>query len=74
MKKIAIFNQKGGVGKTTTAISLSYAFSQNGFKVLLIDLDPQANATLGLGVQEDATRSIYSVLMVLRQTQAARCR
>lgn len=63
MKTIAIFNQKGGVGKTTTAISLAYAFRNMGFKVLLIDLDPQANATLGLGIKENPSNGIYSVLM-----------
>src|SRR2546421_5987869 len=53
MRRIALVNQKGGVGKTTTAVNLSAAISRLDRRVLLIDLDPQSNATVSLGVPPD---------------------
>lgn len=63
MRAIALANQKGGVGKTSTAVSLGAALAEAGRRVVVVDLDPQANATSALGLPKDSDRSIHGVLI-----------
>ena len=69
-KIIAVANQKGGVGKTTTCVNLTCALKKRGRRVLLIDCDPQGNSTSGMGVDKTVTPNCYDLLM----NGSGRCR
>jgi len=62
-KVIALANQKGGVGKTTTAVNVAACIAEAGYATLLVDIDPQSNATLGLGIDKYTTPTVYDALL-----------
>ena len=70
-KIVAIVNQKGGVGKTTTCVNLTAALKQAGKRVLLCDFDPQANATSGMGVDKSVSNGVYDVLINGKDVKAS---
>ncbi len=73
MRRIAVLNQKGGVGKTTTSVNLAAALAESGQRVCVIDLDPQAHASLHLGVVANPGNSIYDVMCGDTSLDSIRC-
>jgi chromosome partitioning protein len=70
-KVYAVANQKGGVGKTTTAVNVAACIAEAGYRTLLVDVDPQANATVGLGLTRSQAPGLYEVLAGEREAEEA---